>query len=125
MLEAWLGRAAGAGAGAGAGAEVPRVLCSVPQAAAGVAMVTLVGLVSALPRFWEYRAVWEADADAGGGGGGGGGNATDGGHGGGRQRQQQHDHHYHLVARRTAAAATAEYDALYLWYSLVCHFFAL
>ena len=65
------------------------VLCSPTQAAVVVLMVFCVGLVSALPRFWEYDAAPRFDRRL---------NGTA------------------LAATKTASTATAEYNTMYFWY---------
>ncbi|GFO13587.1 peptide receptor gpcr [Plakobranchus ocellatus] len=65
------------------------VLCSAAQAAVVVVMVFAVGLVSALPRFWEYQAVWLLDRST---------NSSA------------------LIAEKTASTATEEYNIMYFWY---------
>ena len=64
-------------------------LCSANQAAVVVVMVFAVGLVSALPRFWEYQAAWLHDPAT---------NRTA------------------LIAKKTASTATEEYNIMYFWY---------
>nr|KAG5691798.1 hypothetical protein BaRGS_003194 [Batillaria attramentaria] len=65
------------------------VLCTPTQAAVVVLMVFCVGLVSALPRFWEYDAFEHFDVRA---------NGTA------------------LAAMKTPSTATAEYNTMYFWY---------
>lgn len=65
------------------------VLCTPAQAAVVVAMVFCVGLVSALPRFWEYDTARHFDTGL---------NASA------------------LAATKTASTATAEYNTMYFWY---------
>ncbi|RUS73005.1 hypothetical protein EGW08_019237 [Elysia chlorotica] len=64
-------------------------LCSANQAAVVVVMVFAVGLVSALPRFWEYQAMRLHDPTT---------NTT------------------RLIAKKTASTATEEYNIMYFWY---------
>ncbi|XP_012942271.1 FMRFamide receptor-like [Aplysia californica] len=64
-------------------------LCSSAQAAVVVVMVFAVGLVSSLPRFWEYQAVTAVDPAT---------NLTK------------------LVAEKTVSTATEEYNIMYFWY---------
>ena len=65
------------------------ILCTPTQAAVVVLMVFCVGLVSALPRFWEYDTALHFDLRL---------NATA------------------LAAMKTASTATAEYNTMYFWY---------
>lgn len=65
------------------------VLCTPTQTAVVVVMVFCVGLVSALPRFWEYHSAEHFDKRT---------NATA------------------LAAVKTASTATAEYNTMYFWY---------
>ncbi|KAI8774523.1 FMRFamide receptor [Biomphalaria glabrata] len=64
-------------------------LCTSSQAAVVVTMVFAVGLVSALPRFWEYEAVEVLDPQT---------NATS------------------LIAEKTMSTTTEEYNTMYFWY---------
>ncbi|KAH9494940.1 hypothetical protein Btru_020843 [Bulinus truncatus] len=64
-------------------------LCSSTQAAVVVTMVFAVGLVSSLPRFWEYEAVEVLDPAT---------NITS------------------LIAEKTMSTATDEYNTMYFWY---------
>ncbi|GFR80490.1 peptide receptor GPCR [Elysia marginata] len=64
-------------------------LCSANQAAVVVVMVFAVGLVSALPRFWEYQATSLFNPAT---------NRTS------------------LIAQKTASTATREYNIMYFWY---------
>lgn len=64
-------------------------LCTSAQAAVVVVMVFAVGLVSSLPRFWEYQAVEVKDPAT---------NIT------------------RVIAKKTVSTATEEYNTMYFWY---------